>query len=71
MIKITGFTQIQKELADQLWRMDSEAQARQFVDSLPKDLRREAWVVISMIIAQQLDGVDQVSPELTRYLQGL
>jgi hypothetical protein len=71
MIKIEGFTQLQRDLADRLWAMDSEREAREFVDSLPKNVKREAWVVISMIMAHELDDVDVISPDLQQYLRSL
>jgi hypothetical protein len=51
--------------------MDTEQEARAFVASLPKDLQREAWVVIAMIMAHELDDVDVISPELEDYLRSL
>jgi hypothetical protein len=71
MITIRGFTPTQRDLADQLWSMDTEQQARAFVASLPEDLQREAWVVISMIMAHELDTVDQVTEEVQAYLRSL
>jgi hypothetical protein len=71
MIKIEGFTQLQRDLADRLWAMDTEREAREFVDGLPKRLKQEAWVVITMIMAHELDDVDVVSPDLQQYLRSL
>jgi hypothetical protein len=71
MITIRGFTPTQRDLADQLWNMDTEQEARAFVASLPEDLQREAWVVISMIMAHELDTVDQVTEEVQAYLRSL
>jgi hypothetical protein len=71
MIKIEGFTELQRDLADRLWKMDTEREAREFVDSLPRNLKREAWVVIMMIMAHELDEVDVISPDLQQYLRSL
>jgi len=69
MIKIEGFTQLQRDLADRLWEMDSEREAREFVDGLPKSLKREAWVVIMMIMSHELDSLLTVSEEVQEYLK--
>jgi hypothetical protein len=71
MIKIEGFTELQRDLADRLWNMDTEREAQEFVDGLPRNLKREAWVVIMMIMAHELDEVDVVSPDLQQYLRSL
>jgi hypothetical protein len=71
MIKIEGFTELQRDLADRLWKMDTEREAREFVDGLPKNVKREAWVVIMMIMAHELDEVDVISPDLQQYLRSL
>jgi hypothetical protein len=71
MITIRGFTELQRKLADQLWNMDTELEVKIFVSHLPRDMKREAWVVISMLIAHELDTVDQVTEEVQAYLRSL
>jgi hypothetical protein len=71
VIEIRGFTQLQRDLADRLWQMDSEREAREFVDGLPKSLKREAWVVIMMIMAHELDSYMEVSDEVSSYIRSL
>ena len=68
---IEGFTDLQRELADRIWSMDTEHEVNHFIYSLPRNLRREAWTVLTMIIADQLDAVDEVSPDLQQYLRTL
>jgi len=64
MIKIEGFTDVQRDLADRLWSMDTEREAREFMQSLPRSLKREAALVASMIIAHELDNYMEVSDEV-------
>ena len=68
-IEIQGFSALQRELADRIWSLDTQGQVEEFVGTLPKSLRREAWVVMQMIIAAELDRVDHVDPELESYLR--
>jgi len=68
---IEGFTDLQRELADRLWGLDTEEQVQGFIATLPKNLKREAWVVLTMIVASELDGIDLVSPDLQHYLRTL
>ena len=70
-IEIRGFTAVQRELADQLWNMDTDDQVQRFINGLPRSVKREAGVVINMLIAHELDTVDLVSPELEDYLRRL
>lgn len=69
--EIQGFTALQRELADQLWQLDSHEQVQEYMTSLPRNLRREAAVVAHMIIAAELDRVNDVHPDLTTYLRSL
>ena len=67
-IEIRGFSPLQRDLADQIWQMDTQDQVDQFVSQLPKSLKREAWVVMQMIIATELDQVMEVTDEVRDYL---
>lgn len=71
MITIQGFSALQKDLADQIWGMDTQEEISQFVNSLPRNLKREAWVVMQMIIATELDSYQDVDPTLTEYLRSI
>ena len=68
---IEGFTDLQRDLADRLWSMDTQAEVEGFISTLPKNLKREAWTVLTMIVATELDTVDLVSPDLQQYLRTL
>ena len=67
-IEIQGFSALQRELADRIWSMDTQSQVEEFVGTLPKSLRREAWVVMQMIIAAELDTYMEVTDEVHSYL---
>jgi hypothetical protein len=67
-IEIKGFTELQRKLADQLWQLDTELEVKIFVSHLPRDMKREAWVVIAMLIAHELDSYMEVSDEVIDYL---
>ena len=67
-IEIQGFSALQRELADRIWSLDTQGQVEEFVGTLPKSLKREAWVVMQMIIAAELDTYMEVSDEVHSYL---
>ena len=67
-IEIQGFSALQRDLADRIWSMDTQDQIAEFVGTLPKNLKREAWVVMQMIIAAELDTYMEVSDEVHSYL---
>ena len=70
-IEIQGFTALQRDLADRIWSMDTQDQIAEFVITLPKNLKREAWVVMQMIIAAELDNVMEVEDAVKDYCRSL
>ena len=68
---IEGFTELQKSLADRIWALDTEQELKQFVSGLPKNLKREAYVVMQMIIAAELDQVVEVEDAVKDYCRSL
>lgn len=70
-IQIQGFSPLQQDLADRIWSMDTEDQVQEFVSTLPRSLKREAWVVMQMIIASELDNQMEVSPDVQAYISSL
>lgn len=71
MITVQGFSALQRDLADRIWNMDTDAEISEFVLGLPKSLQREAWVVMQMIIAAELDQYQDIDPNLTEYIRTL
>lgn len=68
---IQGFTPLQKDLADRIWQLDTELEVSAFIMSLPKNLKREAYVVMHMIIASELDTVMEVTDDVKNYIRSL
>ena len=68
---IEGFSPLQKDLADRIWSLDTQAELEQFVSTLPRSLKREAYVVMQMIIAEELDNVMEVTDEVSAYCRSL
>lgn len=69
MIEIQGFTVQQQRIAEQLWQARTAAELARVADSLPPEQRRDAWAVLQMIIAAELDKIHTVEPEITEYLR--
>lgn len=68
MITITGLTELQRDIADRLWSLDTTEAVEQYISTLPKSLRRQAWVVQQMIIAAELDSYMEITDEVHDYL---
>jgi len=68
MITIAGLTDVQRDIADRLWSLDTTAEITDYIQTLPRSLRREAWVVQQMIIAAELDQVLEITDEVHDYL---
>ena len=68
---IHGFTRLQRDLADRIWSMDTQAEIAEFVSTLPRNLKREAWVVMQMIIAAELDNYMEISTDVKDYCRSL
>lgn len=69
MIEIQGFTEQQQRIADQLWRAQSAEEIQEIAVNLAPEDRRDAWMVLQMIIAAGLDEIHTVEPEITEYLR--
>ena len=68
MPTITGLTELQRDIADRLWALDTTAEITAYIHSLPKSLKREAWVVMQMIIWAELDSYMEITDEVHDYL---
>ena len=68
MITISGLTELQRDIADRLWSLDTTEAVEDYISTLPKSLRQQAWVVQQMIIAAELDSYMEVTDELHDYL---
>lgn len=57
-IEVEGFSPIQRELADQIWALDSPEQLVEFFRILPRSLLHDAYVVYHMIMQAVWDDTD-------------
>ena len=70
-IQIQGLSPLQQDLADRLWQLDTDLEVAACIMSLPRNLKREAHVVLNMIIASELDNQMEVSPDVQAYISSL
>ena len=63
MIELTGLSPLQRELAERMWQMESMDEIVTWVQSMPRSVALQAYVVMQMIIAAEIDRVaeDDVS----------
>ena len=69
-ITIQGLSELQRELADQIWSCDSQEAVQQFIAQLPKRLRPHAELVHELMILAVFDQHLEVSDAVRDYLQG-
>ena len=55
MIELTGLSPLQRELADRMWQMDSMDEIVAWVNSMPRSVALQAYIVMQMIIAAEID----------------
>jgi hypothetical protein len=67
---ITGFSPLQKQLADRIWTL-ADPDIAGFISTLPRNLRREAEVVMTMILVTELDNYQEVDHAVIDYLRSL
>ena len=63
MIQLEGLTPLQQELAQRMWQMDSTEDIMAWIQMMPRSVALQAYVVMQMIIAAEIDRVaaDDVS----------
>jgi hypothetical protein len=54
-IELIGLTPLQQDLAEKIWALDTQDAVEEFVNGLPRSLRRQAQVVMEMMIAAAFD----------------
>lgn len=67
-IKVHGLSALQRELADQIWACDSEADVVKFIGALPRQLQDQASLVREMMIAAVWDDVVATQQEFTEVM---
>ena len=63
-IELTGLTKQQYQLADLLWRCESQQDVELVKRSLPEEWRREAETVHQLMIAAVFDGYEDIIEEV-------
>lgn len=63
-IELIGLTPLQKDLAEKIWALDTQDAVEEFVNGLPRSLRRQAQVVMEMMIASAFD--EEMDTELAQ-----
>jgi hypothetical protein len=61
MIQIEGLTPRQHKIADMLWMMNSKEECHRFIASLEPATRRDAEIVVEMMILAVCDEVEDVA----------
>ena len=54
-IEIPGLSPLQVDLANRIWDMESMEEVLEFFDSLPRNLKVEAYIVYQMILLAWMD----------------
>jgi hypothetical protein len=55
MIELTGLSPLQRELADRMWQMESIDEIVTWINSMPRSVALQAYIVMQMIIAAEID----------------
>jgi hypothetical protein len=55
MIELTGLSPLQRELADRMWNMESMEEIVAWVQTMPRSVALQAYIVMQMIIAAEID----------------
>lgn len=58
MIRLEGLTPLQHELAQRIWQIEDHGQLIEFVQSLPRSVACQAYVVIQLMLLESLDQED-------------
>lgn len=61
---VEGLTPTQVDLANQLWKMDTQEEIDEFISQLPKRARIQAITVKEMMIAACVDQAIREEPDL-------
>jgi hypothetical protein len=55
MIELTGLSPLQRELAERMWNMESMDEIVAWVQSMPRSVALQGYIVMQMIIAAWID----------------
>ena len=66
MIELTGLSPLQKELAERIWQMDSMEDIVAWIQTMPRSVALQAYIVMQMIIAAEIDRAAEDDVGLAR-----
>ena len=55
MIQLEGLSPLQTELAQRMWQMDSMEEIVSWIQTMPRSVALQAYIVMQMIIAAEID----------------
>jgi hypothetical protein len=55
MIELHGLSPLQRELAERMWNMESMDEIVAWVQTMPRSVALQAYIVMQMIIAAEID----------------
>ena len=55
MIELRGLSPLQRELAERMWNMESMEDIVAWIQMMPRSVALQAYVVMQMIIAAEID----------------
>jgi hypothetical protein len=55
MIELTGLSPLQRELADRMWAMESMDDIVAWIQTMPRSVALQAYIVMQMILAAEID----------------
>jgi uncharacterized membrane protein len=58
MIRLEGLTPMQQHLARRIWEIEDQTRLAEFVQSLPRSIAHQAYVVIQLMILEAMDQED-------------
>lgn len=64
MIEIAGLNRTQRALADIMWGMNSKDEVLGFIRTLKGQSRKDAEVVMELMVLAVYDEIDTVNPEV-------
>ena len=70
-ITVQGLTDLEQEIADQIWALDTVGEIDSYIHTLPRNLRPRARMVFELITAAVLDSHMEVSEDVRAYLQSV
>ena len=68
MIQLEGLSPLQQELAQRMWQMDTMEDIMAWIQLMPRSVALQAYIVMQMIIAAEIDRVAEDDLSVAREL---